>query len=180
MRIEIDQSGKVEDTSKKTVVAYADSKNKTKSIVISARTKRKIQEIFRTVGKSRMFIYNTFSILLFCLTRENKKSDLIVVDLEYPGKNIIILEMLNEIREKYKLPELNIRFARIGNKPKAHYAAKNVFDNQKKADMVLEIREVIEIIKKTDGRLRGCISTLVDARPRSSRVYYSKKGRKIK
>jgi len=178
MRIEIDQSGKVEDTSRKTVVAYADSNDKTKSVLVSARTKRKIQEIYRTMGKSKLFIYNTFSILLFFLTKENKKSDLIVVDLEYPGKDKIILDMLNEIREVHKLSQLNVRFERIGNKPKAHYAANKVFNNKKKADVILGTNDIVETIKKTDGHLRGCISTLVGARPRSSCVYYNRKVRK--
>ena len=166
MRIEIDQSGKVEDMSQK---------NKTKSVLISPRTKRKLQELFRMVGKSRLYVYEIFAMLLFCLTRDCRKSDLIVIDLEYPGKDKIILDMLNNIRLKYKLVELNIRFARIGNKPKAHYAAKNVFNNKIKADEILTIKESMEIIKKTDGRLRGCISILVDTRPRSSDSYYTKK-----
>ena len=180
VRIEIDQSGKVEDASHKTVVAYADSKNKTKSVLVSARTKRRIQELYRTTGRSKLYIYYIFSILLFHLTKNIGKRDLVVVDLEYPGKDKIILDILNNIRKEYKLPELNVQFARIGNKPNAHYAANKVFNNKKKADVILGTDDVIETIKKTDGRLRGCISTLVGARPRSSCVYYSKKVRKIK
>jgi hypothetical protein len=178
MRIEVDQSGKVEDIGRRTVVASADINNNTKSVLISARTKRKIQELFRTTGRSRVYVYKIFSILLFYLTKNVKKSDLIVVDLEYPGKNKIILDMLIDIRQKYKLPNLNVRFARIGNKPKAHYAAKNVFNDNKKADVVVGMKEMMTTIKKTDGRLRGCISTLVGARPRSSCAYYNKKKRK--
>lgn len=180
MRIEIDQSGKVEDTSRKTVVAYADSNNKTKSVLISARTKRKIQEIYRTIGKSKLYVYYIFSTLLFYLTRDVDKKDLIVIDLEYPGKDKIILDILNNIRKEYKLANLNVRFDRIGNKPKAHYAANLVFNNKKKANIILGVNNIIDATKKTDGRLRGCISTLVDARPRSSCIYYSKKVRKIK
>lgn len=178
MRVEIDQSGKVEDTSRKTVVAYADSNNKTKSVLTSARTKRKIQEIYRTVGKSKLYVYYIFSTLLFYLTKDIKKTDLIVVDLEYPGKDKIILDILNNLRKEYQLGELNIQFARIGNKPNAHYAANLVFNNKKKVDIVLGLNNILEAIKKTDGRLRGCISTLVGARPRSSCIYYSKKVRK--
>lgn len=168
----------MEDTSRKTVLAYADSNNKTKSVLISARTKRKIQEVYRTMGGPSLFVYNLFSILLFILTKENKKNDLIIIDLEYPGKDKIILEMLNDVREKYKLPELNTRFERIGSKPKAHFAAKNVFNDKKKADVILGTKEIIEIIKKTDGRLKKSISTPIGVRPRSSCVYYSKKLKK--
>lgn len=180
MRVEIDQSGKVEDTGRKTVVAYADSNNKTKSVLISARTKRKIQEIYRTIGKSKLFVYNTFSILLYFLTKDCSKSDLIAIDLEYPGRDKIILDMLLNIREIYKMSVLNIRFVRIGSKPKSHFAAKNVFNNKKKADIVLVLKDIVEIIKKTDGRLKKSISIPIGARPRSSCIYYSKKVRKIK
>ena len=105
---------------------------------------------------------------------------MIVIDLEYPGKDKIILDILNNIRKKYKLAELNIQFARIGNKPKAHYVANKVFNNKKKADVILGINDIVKTTKKTDGHLRGCISTLVGARPRSSCIYYSKKVKKIK
>ena len=88
--------------------------------------------------------------------------------------------LLNNIRKKYKLAELNIQFARIGNKPKAHYVANKVFNNKKKADVILGINDIVKTTKKTDGHLRGCISTLVGARPRSSCIYYSKKVKKIK
>lgn len=180
MRIEIDQSGKVEDTSRKTVVAYADSNNKTKSVLISARTKRKIQEIYRTIGKSKLYVYYIFSTLLYFLTKDVDKNDLIIIDLEYPGKDKIILDILNNIRKEYKLSKLNIQFARIGNKPNAHYAANKVFNNKKKSDLILGIDNILEVTKKTDGHLRGCITTLVGARPRSSCIYYSKKLRKLK
>ena len=72
--------------------------------------------------------------------------------------------MLFKLLESHNKPLHEITFARIGNRPKAHYAAKNVFDGKKKADRRLTHEEIIKAIKTADGRLRGCLSTLVDAR----------------
>ena len=60
MRIEIDQSGKVEDTNRKIVLAYADSKNKTKSVLISARTKKKFKN-YTELRVNLNCMYTTFS-----------------------------------------------------------------------------------------------------------------------
>ena len=54
MRIEIDQSGKIENTNKNTIIAF--SNNKFKSIFISAKDKREIQKFFRRIGKPRIFV----------------------------------------------------------------------------------------------------------------------------
>jgi len=63
MKIEIDQSGKIEDTSKNTIIAF--SNGKFKSIFISAREKRELQKFFRRIGKPRIFVYRVFAILIF-------------------------------------------------------------------------------------------------------------------
>ena len=44
MNIEIDQSGKVEETQHDTILAF--SNGKSKAVSISARTKRKLQDVF--------------------------------------------------------------------------------------------------------------------------------------
>ena len=60
MKIEIDQSGKIENTNKNTIIAFSDSKFK--SIFISAKEKREIQKFFRRIGKPKIFIYKVFEI----------------------------------------------------------------------------------------------------------------------
>jgi hypothetical protein len=61
---------------------------------------------------------------------------------------------------------LDFEFSRIGNHPKVHYAAKDVFDKKMKANRIVTLREVLQATKMADGHLRECLSTLVDARPR--------------
>jgi len=47
MKIEIDQSRKVEDTNRLTIVAY--SNGKAKSLMITARDKKSLQSLFRRI-----------------------------------------------------------------------------------------------------------------------------------
>ena len=78
---------------------------------------------------------------------------------------------------------IDIKFARIGNKPKVHYAAHDVYIGKKKADKTILLKEILSKTKKTDGRLRECLSTLVSIQPRSKNEYYhhqTKKSRKQK
>ena len=59
MKIEIDQSGKIENTSRLTILAYS---NKTsKSILITAKDKKTIQSLFRRINQPKIFIYKLFT-----------------------------------------------------------------------------------------------------------------------
>lgn len=180
MRIEIDQSGKVEDTSRRTVIAYASDKGTTRSVLISARTKRRIQEELRRYGQTKLFIYKIFAVGVFTLVKGLKKSDTAVIDLEYQGKDKIITELVVRLLKSNRQSTPTIEFKRIGNRPRVHYAAKSVFDGKKRPDVILSEAELWRQIKKTDGRLRGCISTLVGAQPRSFKKNYNRRGRKRK
>lgn len=173
---QIDQSNKIENTSKNTVIAYSNGTQR--AVLIPRKVKRQIQEVFREQGLTKIFIYQTFAVGVYFLIREFKQSQPITIDTEYPGKDKIISDMLCKLLESHGRPQHEIKFDRIGNKPPAHYAAKNVNDGKKKADKILGFEEIMRAIKTADGRLRECISTLVDARPRLLRKCYQKKGRK--
>ena len=71
MIIEIDQSGKIENTSKNTVIAF--SNEIFGSILVKAKDKREIQKIFRKIGKPRIFVYRLFAILIFLLIKNHLK-----------------------------------------------------------------------------------------------------------
>lgn len=85
MRIEIDQSGKVEDTARPTVLAYANSKIRV--IVIPAASKRKLQEMYRRIGQPRLFVYQVFALGVYQLIRLLRQPHIITIDTEYPGKD---------------------------------------------------------------------------------------------
>lgn len=167
MKYQIDQSGKIEQTNKNTVIAFSNGKQR--AVLIPRKVKRQIQEAFRKQGSTKLFIYQLFSAGIYFLIKDFKHEETIIVDLEYPNKDKIISQMLCRLLISHSKPAHKFHFARIGNRPRAHYAAKNVFNGKKKADEVLTFKEIMKAIKKADGRLRECISTLVGAQPRPMR-----------
>ena len=176
MKYQIDQSAKIEQTNKTTVIAY--SNDNQFALVIPRRLKRRIQEVFRLHGFSSLFTYYLFSVGLFYLLEHLEKKENIIIDTEYPGKDKIIISFLKPLLIKNKKPDHRISFARIGNRPPAHYAAKDVFDKKKRPDKTLRLEDIIRALKKTDGRLRECLSTLVDVQTRSIKTKYHKKRKK--
>ena len=128
MRIEIDQSGKIEKTNKITVVAY--SNNKSGSILISGKDKQKIQSFYRKKGQPKIFRYKLFALLIFVLIKNFiKSSDSIIIDREYLGYEKLIKNFLLEIAQKkgLKLNKENIKFHLIGKKSRAHAKAFSAF-----------------------------------------------------
>lgn len=152
---QIDQSGKIEDTAHHTVIAYANGGQR--AVLITAKTKRQIQERFRQAGLPRLFIPNTFAAGLFYLIEPLEQCSSIVIDTEYPGKEKLISTILSRLLQMYEKPKHIIRFARIGNRPRAHYAAKDVYDKKRKAERILSLAGIVKVLKKTDGRLRECL-----------------------
>ena len=149
MKIEIDQSGKIEDTSKNTIIAFSNAK--IKSIFISAREKRELQKFFRRIGKPRIFVYRVFAILTFLLI----KSDLqeiqdIIIDQEYTGKSALIKNfLLQEIKKvNPSFSRANIDFQQIGKKSRAHFLAYGVAIGKRNADIEVGAKEIFKMIVK--------------------------------
>src|SRR3989344_4255508 len=175
-KYQIDQSGKIEQTNKDTIIAYSNGNQH--AICIPRRLKRKIQEVFRMHGFVSLFNYYLFAVGVYYLISNFKQKTEIIIDLEYPEKDRIIKSFIDSFLNKFNKPEHNISFARIVNRPRAHYAAKDVFDKKRDANINLSLGDIIRALKKTDGRLRECLSTLVDVRSRPLKIKYHKKGQK--
>ena len=105
MTYEIDQSGKVEDTNKLTVVAYANGK--IKSVKIGSVEKQKLLAAMRARDHSkRNYLYKIFAALIYSLLAD-EKVDAVVIDREYFGHEAIIKGMIIQLwmflEEKEKL-----------------------------------------------------------------------------
>lgn len=175
-RYVIDQSGKIEQTNNRSVIAYS---NSTKyAILIPAKLKRQLHEIFRIHGFTVLDTYYVFSVGVYYLLANLNEKSIVTIDTEYPGKDKIIKKFITTLLEKNNKPSHEISFARIGNRPPAHYAAKDVFDKKKKPNKILTLEEFIKALKKTDGRLRECLPTLVGAQARSIKRIYQKRSKK--
>lgn len=150
MKIEIDQSGKLENTHISTTVGFSNSK--TKSIIIPSREKIKLQKWFRLVGKRKMYIYNTFAALIFLLTKSEKSIESMMIDTEYPGQGPLIKNyLLNYYKSaKQDISKHQINFQRIGKSSKAHAFANSAF-KEKKAIIKVSADEIIKLIKKRSG-----------------------------
>lgn len=146
MKYQIDQSGKVEQTSKATVVALSNDKNK--AVVISGKDKRRLQERFRQIGMPRLFVIVTFSILVYFVLKSFKdKFSAVYIDVEYPGHTTTIRQIIEE------LIDFDIRWAKVGKNSSAHDLAYKVYKQKAEGDRVTA-DEVWSIAKKLLKRKR--------------------------
>ena len=153
-RIYIDQSGKIENTEKPTVIAVCN--HTTLAIIIPAKVKRQFQEICRHRGLTRLYVYVLFAIGVNLLLTKLKTRSKITIDTEYPGRKRLIKDLIEIFMGKQKI---SFDFARVGNKPKVHYAAHDVYTKKKPADKTISLEEIVKITKRTDWRLRALGST---------------------
>ena len=146
MRIEIDQSGKLEDTNKHTFLAY--SNNSHFVLKLGSTEKKKLQKYFRSIGKPRLYIYITFASLIIILLEKFKSSNnQIIIDTEYPGKSHLIRDLIKNMRRNFPIKE--IVFHSIGKKSRAHFLAKGTAIKKLNPDIVIRADRVLKIIKKS-------------------------------
>src|SRR3989344_1342304 len=100
MTYQIDQSGKIEETAKKTVLGMANDHSH--AVILSSKAKRRLQEWFRRHGIPTLFVDITFSSLIFLLWKSSpEKITSITVDVEYPGHTTTISSMVDVLTEKF-------------------------------------------------------------------------------
>lgn len=143
MIIEIDQSGKIENTSKLTVVAYANGKSR--SILISAVEKRKLVKIMRVHDYPRqIFVLKIFAGMIFLLLK-NEQCHEVVIDKEYTGHDGIIKDILRSLFVKTESEMPDIKFMRIGKKSDAHKTALAVYRGKRKPDIIVRADNILRI-----------------------------------
>lgn len=149
MKILIDQSGKIEFTNKPTALAFS---NKHKGIIlISAQEKKKVQRYFREIGKIKLFIPLTFSVMIFILLRTYPgKYQQIVIDREYPGFEVFVRQKVRELLlENLEMDNFRIHIEQIGRKVEAHSLANQAYQKKSKTPIKkITAQEIISIILK--------------------------------
>lgn len=152
MKIEIDQSGKLEDTHKPTVIGFYGIKNKT--IMILAPEKQRLQKYFRKINKPRIYIYATFSILICLLIKNERNISEMIIDREYPGKEALIKNYLLTYFKKINrdIDKRSIYFRELGKKASVHELVVTSY-RQKKADIKVTSRDIIDFAIKKSGVL---------------------------
>ncbi|OGM31224.1 hypothetical protein A2630_04340 [Candidatus Woesebacteria bacterium RIFCSPHIGHO2_01_FULL_44_10] len=147
MRVEVDQSGRNDQTNKKTVLALANGIGF--SIAISAREKRKVAAALKlrksdwSTALTNIFVFST---LLYLLLKERiGKITEAIVDVEYPGKETIIKDRVMLICRKHGIAVQKDQFVfkHVGKKSLAHKLAYRVYKGIIKPGKTISAEEVL-------------------------------------
>ena len=144
--VEVDQSGRIDDTKVPTVLAFSDGENF--SILIPAKVKRDCIHHLRQLGLSGPTFYiQLFATGLFFLLRNHiEKINQVVIDIEFFGKENLIREHLINLfnrRGSKKVDPAKIQFHRIGKKSPAHFIALQTFRRTRKPNLSINQRELL-------------------------------------
>ena len=147
MRIEVDQSGKIGQLNKDSVIGFS---NKTQySVLIPKEVKQEAFKLYK--GKIKDLRYRLFCIgIYYCLKDYIKEKELVTICCEYQGKeNLIKSFLLNYLRKEYSAIDSKIiRFGRIGKESNAHVVAIDVYRGNRRPNRILSLNEAEKCLKK--------------------------------
>lgn len=148
MKIEINQSNKIEQTNKDTIIGLANEE--TFMVLINRKTKRKLQEEFRKQGKPRLFVYRTFiaGVILAFKYAQIRNISKIVIDEEYYGKDKMLKSMFLEMWSRHFTEVPEISFERIGKKSKVHEICYLTMKGKYKPNKVISFDEIRCLVLK--------------------------------
>ena len=149
MKIEVDQSGKIEQLDTPTVIACANGISL--AIIIKASEKRLLFTQLRTsivIKADRQAVI--FAVLVFLLLRNLKKMpSSIILDEEYTGKNVIVCKTLEKLlmRQFKGRWQGVIRVQQIGKHSPAHVKARELHRKARKHKEVLKVtaRDILRL-----------------------------------
>ncbi len=153
MTYQIDQSGKIEQTNKDTIVALANGAFLT--VKITSIEKRKLIKSLSLLKRPhKTYIIEILSVLIYVALRDSKIQN-VTIDTEYLGHNGSIKEKLIQLFKKTKSIYPNINFGFIGKHSNAHIHAIETFRGNKKATIILKAETILKILinKNTKKRL---------------------------
>lgn len=142
MKYEVDQSGRIEETNRHTIIAVVNNEF-SYTVKIDSKVKRSIQKKFQRKGKPKMFgVYGFASGVIILIKNSKIKNSVIIVDIEYDGYN----KILKEIFIKYLDKSLEFRFINIGKKSPAHHSAYLAFKKKVKVNYLIETKELEKLM----------------------------------
>lgn len=149
MIYEVDQSGKVENTSKDTIICIACSYDHY-GLVARSNDKRRIQKLFRSIQHSRHYTIFTFSALIaIALSRFPRQA--ILIDNEYDGH---FADITRTIRAMTDYRPIQISFGWVGKKSYAHNIAYSVGKKMVRPNYIATYEDVVLMLKKTEFEKR--------------------------
>lgn len=148
MRVEIDQSVKIEQLNRDTILGLS---NGTQFIVtIPSKVKRKLQEEFRSRGKVKLFRYRLFMAGVVLLVRYARIDEgvSICLDREYAGKEQMLTSMFLEMWSRFDLDVPPFEIGEIGKRSTAHDVCFQVLRKRRKPNRVLGYGELKKLTLK--------------------------------
>ena len=100
----IDQSGRVEETNRSTIVSLAD-KTKSFTIELPANVKIELLKVYRKLGKPKIFPIIVFSQIVFMTMMRSKNfPNILIIDIEYPKHDNSIKNIIKTLCFRFKKP----------------------------------------------------------------------------
>ena len=148
MHVEIDQSGKIEQTSWDTALAFSDGIDY--AILIPAAVKREAIVRLRSSGRRgrRLYLF-LFSAGLYLLLEDHlEQLDSVTIDTEYQGNEADIkAHLLRLIWKASPTFEADrISFRSIGRKSSAHTKAVAVHRGDEEPDRRITLKELLDLV----------------------------------
>ena len=152
--VDVDQSGKFENTQVDSVVAFSNGIQFT--VLIPAHVKRDCVTQLRGRGvPAPTFYVQLFATCLYFLLRDHiEQMNVVTIDTEYPGKNAQIKEHLLHLlrRGGYSVQSEQIAFGLVGKKSGAHIAAIAVFRGQAQPNITVRLEDLLGEFKIKKNR----------------------------
>jgi hypothetical protein len=130
MKIEIDQSGKIEATGQHTVVADSFGN----AVEIAAVSKRHLLSLFRAKGEPNMFFTKTFALLVaLTIQKSFHPSHYYLVDTEYIGWDDVIKTWIFRYLKRLNcsMDRQNLVFGYVGKGSSSHTYAYNTYKRKR-------------------------------------------------
>lgn len=155
MILEVDQSIKVEQTNRDTVIAFSNGEKY--ALLIPARVKREAAQHFHKEGRPKKQIFLLlFALAAFHLLKGHvDDSTVIVIDVEYEGQEQNIKALLLRFLDIEKRNRPQIVFRSIGKKSGAHLLAISVVRGKRQAHRTITLQEFLKPLEKSTKKRTG-------------------------
>jgi len=140
MQIEIDQSGKIEQTSLDTVIALTNSISYT--LLFKKKDKRQLEKYCRKFRLRKIYSVIVFANLISLTIKKSKVKKSILIDTEYIGYNNFIKKI---IQNKLGKDCPTIKFGYVGKESKSDDLARKVAKSKIKPNHTTNSEEIFRL-----------------------------------